>query len=243
MAARPFFQPGPVRDQVYANVRDHPKGRALRDWFEELWRRYAPVCGDNPDHFLSDARDHFHARAWEMYLACALMDHGCVLERPPPEGPDHLVRFGKQRLWIEDTITELGTGPAAVEELQFDGEMHVVERDPRMLRYSSAIRAKWNQWLEFQCRGIVEANEPYLVAVNGGLLSWADVDHGVPDMVRTVLGLGEAQYIWNRDPSVPNEVHYPRRPEVRKESGSPVRMEFFATPTCNAISGLFFSAR
>src|SRR5690242_5810593 len=83
----PFFSSG-AAGELYTAHLEHGTKTGVRQRIEELWARYSPYCPDT--HFLSDARVHFVQRTWEMYLACALMDAGFGLERPPPKGPDIL---------------------------------------------------------------------------------------------------------------------------------------------------------
>jgi hypothetical protein len=243
MTSRSFFRPGTVRDSIYSAIRDHPRGAELKVQIESMWRRYEAVNGDDSEHFLTDARGNFHARAWEMYLGCTLMDRGFVLTRPPRSGPDILVQWGSKRLWVEATTTESGTGPDAVPELPNDGDMHLIEHDPRMLRYSAAIRAKQEQWRDFVRRGLVAPDDPYVIAVNGSRLSTAGFDSGpIPDIVRTVFGLGEPQYPWLPDAQTFGPPRFPRRGVLSKRSGASVPIEFFASRGYECISGVFFSA-
>lgn len=243
MPQRSFFRPGPTRDPVYSAIRDHPRGTELKALIEVMWRRYEPVNADDPGHFLADARERFRARPWEMCLACTLMDRGFVLKRPPRSGPDILVELGSKRLWVEATTTESGAGPDAVPELPNDGEMHLIEHDPRMLRYSAAILAKQEQWRDFVRRGLVAPDDPYVIAVNGSRLSTAGFDSGpIPDMVRTVLGLGEPQYPWLAEAQTFGPPQFPRRSFLSKKSGASVPIEFFASREYESISGVFFSA-
>jgi hypothetical protein len=52
-----FFQPGEARDPAYSATRDLARGEDLRARVEAMWQRYEPICGDDPGHFLNDARE------------------------------------------------------------------------------------------------------------------------------------------------------------------------------------------
>src|SRR5882672_5656145 len=67
MPIRFLFQPGTVPDANYMMVRDRPLFAYNKDLIERMWQEFAPLCPDR--HFLEDAKTHFHARTWEMYLA------------------------------------------------------------------------------------------------------------------------------------------------------------------------------
>jgi hypothetical protein len=76
----PFFSSGPAAALYTAHL-EHGTKTGVRQRIEDLWARYYPYCPD--PHFLSDAREHFVQRTWEMYLACALLDAGFGLEKSP----------------------------------------------------------------------------------------------------------------------------------------------------------------
>ncbi len=118
--APPFFSTGPA-GALYAAHLEHGTKTGVRERIEELWARYRPYCPDA--HFLSDARKHFVQRTWEMYLACALMDVGFELSRPPPKGPDILTTLDGSRLWIEAVAPTAGDGPDAVPGREKRGRM------------------------------------------------------------------------------------------------------------------------
>ena len=69
----PLFTPGEAADPSYCNLRraESKYARAGKDFAQRLWRIYHPYADS---HFLTEIRRDFHARFWEMYLTCALME-------------------------------------------------------------------------------------------------------------------------------------------------------------------------
>src|SRR4051812_43437742 len=79
-----FFTDDVALDPIYVSHRDHDSKAKVRARIERMWAKYGPYCPDT--HYLTDARAHFVARTWEMYLACAMLDAGLKLARPPAKG-------------------------------------------------------------------------------------------------------------------------------------------------------------
>jgi hypothetical protein len=67
----PLFSPGEA-EAPYRNLRDMvtPEARAGKEFAERLWTQYHPYADA---HFLTEIRRDFHARFWEMYLTCTLL--------------------------------------------------------------------------------------------------------------------------------------------------------------------------
>lgn len=237
---RPFFGAGPAGDILYTQIRDSPFEAEIRARIESMWREYAPVCGDDPGHFLNDARQHFFARVWEMSVASWLTRLGCALPRPPSGAPDHLVAH-PLRVWIEDTIATPGTGADAARDFPPDGLPFTVDHDARLLRYCAAIRAKWDQLRKFRSRGIVGENDAFLIAVNGSPLPVADMDYEIPDIVRALFGLDDPVFVLKIGAKKAPRIHHAPRSNLQKRSGAQVAITFFASPAFAAISGVMFS--
>lgn len=119
-----------------------------------MWRRYEPYCPDA--HFLSDARSHFVARTWEMYIACTLLDAGFKLDRPPETGPDIATWVDGRRLWIEAVAPASGAGADAVPGRDGRGSKqgnvwlgHMPSEDSLILRCASVLVTKRTKLAEY----------------------------------------------------------------------------------------------
>jgi hypothetical protein len=102
----PLFSPGEAEDP-YCNLRDMvtPIARAGKEFAEQLWMQYYPYADAN---FLTEIRQDFHARFWEMYLTCTLLQqshqYGYSISCPKGKkagGPDILVERDGLRIGIE----------------------------------------------------------------------------------------------------------------------------------------------
>lgn len=219
------------------------------DALEELWRTFAPFCGDLPKAFLSDARKNLWPRAWEMRLACTLLAAGAELRRPPSDAPDLCVIVDGSPVWIEASAVDHGTGPDAVPRLEC-GQMGTIDRDRMLLRYTSALRKKTEQRDEFIRRGVMASRDRFVVAINAGGIQFAGLSRPIPDIVRAVYPLADAHWtlrytvVGDRmvEANGDLETTYPHRPFIPRvgaqAAGIPVP---FYEKECAGISAVLFS--
>ncbi len=152
-----------------------------------------------PDpHFLSDAREHFVQRTWEMYLACALLDAGFALERPPPKGPDILTTVDGTKLWIEAVAPTAGEGPDAVPAPEKRGRMvgrvwsgSPLSDESLILRCASALTYKLAKWQEYVSEGTVAPTDRLAIAVGLGDIDEVFLsDTGIPMILKALFPIG-----------------------------------------------------
>jgi hypothetical protein len=241
-----FFTPGPA-SEIYMFNRDSPNREDVREYCEALWRRYEPLNGD--PHFLSDARNNFHSRTWEMILTCALLDRGYPLVRPPSDGPDICIapRAGSPTVWIEAVIVELGSGGdhagrVTTERVGDHGALFNVQPEKTILRYTSALATKTRQLDEFRRRKVVAPDDIYVVAINGALLDDYTSADTVPEVMRSVYPLGDAyfQYSIGQEPPRVEYGHY-FRDHVGKVSGTQIPTDSFLSGRSAGVSALLYS--
>ena len=254
-----FFGEGPA-GEAYAFNRDSKNREDVRELCESLWAQFRPYCAD-PGHFLTDAREHFHARAWEMILACGLLSRGFQLERPPAEGPDVKLIDGpvaaRWPIWVEATIATLGrkghADYAGRIEHPFTPERAskrersaryawlTLKPDKTTLRMTAAVAAKRDQHNEFMKRGIVKPDEVYVVAINGAELDDYSSRDDDPTILKAVYPIGEAYVAFS--PGRPDSErfghHY--RDSVTKAGGTEIPTTTFIDGTAAGVSALLYS--
>jgi hypothetical protein len=245
MSPDEFWLPGPA-SRAYEHNRDAASRRHVHDLAEALWRRFAPLCGDA--HFRSDAKQHLHARLWEMYLACLLMDEGFTLHRPPAEGPDILVIDDVGPIWIEATVAEPGSGADRTERIiqqRFGSGGGLFRPDDAgmIVRYIHALQQKADQHGRFVGRGAISASDRYVVAINAGQIDDADLEDELPNIVRSVYPIGEHYIAIPLGGSGPRAAGFHQRPLVQAARGRTVPTDTFVEHWFAQISGLMFSAR
>jgi hypothetical protein len=241
-----FFLTGDA-EPAYRNVRDSEYLVSEREAVQQLWERFQPLLGDDPSHFLRDARVNFAQRLWEMRLACLLVDNNVSLERPPADGPDIKVADVGSPIWIEATVPRRGDGADAVDEPPIRQPYHP-DRKRMALRYVSSVEAKAKQRERFLGRDVIAASDPFVVALNTTLVPDSDIEpHGMPDVVRALLGLDRVEYRFAFDPNrgvhgAPR-MHYPNLDAVTKASGKEVPLGAFRTDQIASVSAVMFTAR
>lgn len=238
-----FFSPGQA-GKDYSFNRDDDTRADVRQYCEELWRRYQDLNGDR--HFLSDARWNFHARTWEMVLACTLLDYGFRLERPPCDGPDiKLVEDGGEVVWVEAVTIGLGSGAdhAGRIETYRKGNTALVKLQPEktVLRYTSALASKNAQLQSFRERGIVDHNDRYVVAINGARLHDYTANDADPTILKAVYPIGDAFVRFTPYSDEDPEVGYHYRDHVEKAKGTKISTTGFTGDTLNGVSAILYS--
>jgi hypothetical protein len=178
--ADPLFSPGEATDVAYINLRAGTCV-AARDFADHLWTKYRKFADP---HFLTEIRHNFHARLWEMYLTCSLIEsaatRGYGVSCPKP-GPDILLEVEGQRIWVEAIIATAGAAgqPDSVMEPNPDGSGRIPE-EKLVLRYSTAIRDKHLKYQKYLDRGVVKGADAFVIAINGAALpyrwAWAEKD-------------------------------------------------------------------
>lgn len=101
-----FLKPVDRAGQAYRNVywARRAETREIKLFSEKLWERYQEYADR---HFRAEIQHNFHARFWEMYLTCTLLEAGCSVRCKKP-GPDVLIEEGEGRIWLEAVVPSGG---------------------------------------------------------------------------------------------------------------------------------------
>lgn len=208
-----FFSKDNVPDPFYACIRDDPSRKDDRNFVEELWQEYAPYA--EPE-FLEDAKRDFHAKTWEMYLACVFLKNGFQLQKKTKkEGPDICLLVQQKPIWIEAIAPGSGTGADAVPGYEY-GVVFETPKDKVLLRFTSAIEEKRKKYQNYLKDKIINKSDPYIIAVNGGRIPHAIV-------VDIISGL------------------FSYRDTIKKSNGALVSTNIFEDETYNGISAVLYS--
>jgi type I restriction enzyme S subunit len=208
-------------DKCYLLIRDHPDCRKQRQFLVDLWQKYEPLADS---HFRSQLACDFHARFWEMYLACALLEQGLTLARKNRSGgPDICIESSDGRIWIEATAPGPGTGPDALHELEIPAgglkkAFGIPDREI-ILRYRSAIQDKHKQYLKYRELGLVSDTEPFVVGVYGGRVPLSAVEPDLPLIVKALFALGDWTVTTDLASGEMVSKGYAYRPQIMKKKG------------------------
>jgi len=231
--------------------------RAVKDFLEELWKKYSPYAVEKS--FRGDLKAQPHARIWEMYLANALIDCGFDLARKQEKGPD--IQLKNPTIWIEAVASTDGSKSndkgtqslSAIPEILLPESMCGGPPEIEIiLRYTGSIKDKLTKLLKYLEKGPVDQNEPYIVALNSHKVSHAQYDHQhtpnkIPTIVKAVFGYGDSV---RRSPYPKNgfsppidskSTEYKYRPYITNHSGVEISTGMFFSEDYSSISALIFS--
>jgi hypothetical protein len=235
--AQSFFLPGEARDPAYQNVRDLEHNGELRAFVEDLWIRFQPPHDGR--HFRSDAKANFQQRFWEMYLFAALQDMGLDPQKGKAAGPDFHVVIAGRRYWIEAVAPRKGDGPDQVPEIVY-GECRRSPLAEIQLRYAGVIREKASRWASWVTKGLVAAEDGFVVAVNGRGCN--DFHDGYPPLfVRACLPIGFPVMSIDRETGKVVDSYYAYADSVPKKNGEFVSTAAFLEDGFRHISGVLHS--
>jgi hypothetical protein len=229
-----FFQPGPASDRAYVDVRDkeHPWAEEAREFCEKLWVEFKP-CADR--HFRSDAMNNFHQRFWEMYLGVTLLRKGFKLVKVSDEGPEFYFMSGDKKVWVEAIAPNPGDGPDAV-PAQPKG-VSIPPNDKVILRYTSALSDKLRKYNLDVKKGIVDANDSYVLAVNCYNIPYTYRRDPEP-LMRACLGVGHQAIVIDSHSGKTVGQYREFQDTVTKNSGEPISTVPFLRPEYMGISGI-----
>jgi hypothetical protein len=236
-----FFQNGEAKDKAYTNVRDLdvPQCQNARDFIFELWKIYEPFADK---HFLSDAKNHFLQRFWEMYLTVTLIHHGYDIKRVSDEGPEFYISLKNKRIWVEAVAPGPGEGKDHVPEFEPGGEARSVPTEKILLRFTHALAEKRLKLIEAIEKGIITSGDSYLLAINCRGIPHAAYGNTMPYYIQALLPFGPLAVTF--DTTTGNIVNsfYQYREVVSKLNGKDIPTTAFLDSKFIGISAVLNSA-
>ena len=230
-------------DPMYSKIREssNPYTLKARLLFEQIQESCGQFLGSDPQHRAT--RD-FYPTWWELYLAYALHNAGIQLvtradRTHPEEGPDLLAE--NPSVWIEAVMPESGDGADALSE-PLPGEVFTVPIDAFVLRLRTAIGAKILKLRQYIESGTISFRDAAIIAVSGGRLPFRFNEGPVPNIVRSVLGVGSPIVEINRVTTkiVGHSIEY--RDHVMKKSEHPVDTDVFFRDESAHVSAVLYSS-
>lgn len=240
--AEGFFQSGTATDPAYVNVRDknHLRVEDARKFCEELWVKHGPYADRT---FLSDAKNHFQQRFWEMYLGVTLTKKGFKLTNQGDTGPEFYFMVGEKKVWVEAVAPGPGDGQDAVREPEGkDGDLTEEMRKRIILRYTHALRDKLNKYNEAVKKGIIGVNDCYVIAVNCRAIPGASLGFTLPYYLNAYIGAGDLVVEIDRQTGKIVDRYHEFKGEVTKKKRAPVSTAPLLTDEYAGISGVLHSA-
>jgi len=156
------------------------------------------------------------------------------------EGPDiHLEREGN-RIWIEAVAVTRGD-PSKADSLVEPNPTEIPE-EKIVLRYTSAIRQKYQQYFHYLRNRIIRKSDAYVVALNGSALGyWRSPAWDVPRFLKALYPIGKPQLLLDKKSREVVDTGNQPRFTIVKAQGSPVPVQAFIDRRWRGISAVIHS--
>jgi hypothetical protein len=210
-----------------------------------LWQKYQSLGLPN-QHFVSELtsgkKTAVFQRAWEMMLAHHLDAQGHHLTTAD-EGPDFRFEHDGLIVWVEAVSPEpQGVPDHWLEKLE-PNEFKVgdVPHTEVLLRWTAALKAKWDKLNVDVAKNIVRASDAYVIAINGCQLGAFALQHGVsrfPYAVEAVYALGPLAVPIDKTTGKIGKPFVSIRPAIQTAKGAPVPTSLFIDPQYAGVSAI-----
>jgi hypothetical protein len=241
-----FFQSTDASEGLYSKIADAPNRylRKARRLTERMWA----TCGQYVDADAPDrARtDDFCPVWWELYIAYALSRAGILFvprkDRPSRRGfgcPDLLSEH--PRIWIEAVMPRAGTGADALSEPPAEGAFDI-PLDNFILRLATVIEDKAATLERYIKEGTISGTDATVIAVSGGRLPFHFQEYAIPNIVRTVFGVGFLALELDIEKGKSVGTHVEFRDHIKKKSTAAVSTTFFLKEESAHVSAVLYSS-
>jgi hypothetical protein len=213
-----------------------------REKFNKLWSVYEPY---SDRHFLNQfkLKPNFHARTWEMYLGNVFLKNGLQIAPNENHCPDIKIISYNVPVWVEAVVCKKGDKPEnAVPEIEYGGSKAKKRpEDQMLLRLTNSLCEKFSKYKGYLSKSVINKNEPFIIAVNSGLLGRPD---SVPPLIcKCLFSLGDLKVPFSigESASEPDSSYISTREYLYKKTGSPVSLSFFENEAHSGISAVIYS--
>jgi hypothetical protein len=208
----------------------------------ELWPTFRDLGLPNDDfiaEFTNGKPASLAQRTWEMLLARHLHLEGHTLSCPNG-GPDFRFDLDGRTVWVEAVAPEPKGLPPDWLNPSFT-EAQTFPHQQILLRWTTALDAKWKKLLEYRAKGIVAAADAYVIAINGCQLGRFPETRGISQMpfgVEAVFPVGPLAYRIDRDTAKIRDGFISERHHIVNANKAQVPTTPFLDPKYSGVSAL-----
>lgn len=226
------------------DLRYHDQSYLAR--IEFLCKRFQPFAPKSFWKSFDPGTNKFEGLLWEMILSLKLIGHGFELipdSSKDGDRPDICIDICGRRVWIECYVPTLGNPNSKNYPISPKGNYGVrgVNINGLLLRLAGGLNEKKKQlsaWLE---KGIVKENEPYIIAINGHILQFLDIDEkSLPRIMGVLYEVGPLCLEFDRS-SEETRAFFLNQAMLKKYNNAEVNAGFFLDEQNCKASGMIYS--
>ena len=208
---------------------------------ESFWSDYKSYADKT---FVKEFAIQTHERWFEMYLTVALLRAGHKIDcrNQHNTGPDVLLNFKGQRIWIEATCASPGEEgrPDSIPKRQ-PSRIRREPTDEYVLRIRNALEEKQKIFISYMESGVISSDEPCIVAINVNKVDGIS-PHTGDHVKRALYGIGDPEIkIDGRTRRVTSFDHIYIKSIRKKSSGAEVNVNPFTDGSLMHISAVLIS--
>lgn len=243
MVSRLFLDNIEPIDDFYRMVRDENRQKIFngRNYMEELWAQYYKYADKD---FPKKLSEDFHARFWEMYLTCTLLEraYGVLPKSTRAKGPDICIQDAKQRIYLEAVTPDEGQedNRDRVPEMQMMKATRVPD-EQITLRYCGAIADKHEKYKKYLSEDIITPSDSYIIAINSCKINQAIMEIEPPRILKAVLPVGYEQVTISKTTGSIVSWNYQYRNNITRSNRSLVNTDIFLNRDYEGLSGILYS--
>jgi hypothetical protein len=208
----------------------------------ELWATFRDLGLPNDDfiaEFTNGKPASLAQRTWEMLLARHLHLQGHQLTCPNG-GPDFRFNLDGKTVWVEAVAPEPKGLPPDLLDPSFRG-VQTFPHTQILLRWTTALDAKWKKLLDYRAKGVVAAADAYVIAINGCQLGAFPEPRGISRMpfgVEAVFPVGPLAYRIDRETAKIRDGFISERYHIINANQAQVATTPFLDPKYSGVSAL-----
>lgn len=225
--------------------RQFPNAPGYKASLLSLWQTYLALGLPNAHfikEFTSGKRECVFQRAWEMMLARHLDAQGHRLTSLD-HGPDFRFDYRGLTVWVEAVSPEPKGVPGDWMEGPKPNEFKVgtFPHNEILLRWTAALKAKWEKLSKYRKDGIVRDTDAYVIAINGCQLGALPLNHGIsrfPFAVEAVYCVGPIAVPIDTETGRIGKSFVTEQTSILNANAAPVPTSLFVDPAYAGVSAI-----
>ncbi|MBK9498585.1 MAG: hypothetical protein IPO06_04225 [Leptospiraceae bacterium] len=217
----------------------------IKAFIENLWLEFEPYADRK---FKTQMKKNFHSCYFEMYLANCLIKLGHYKLSSKDSGPDFFIN--ELDAWVECIATNNGDSKNLDKvkdynylnpNVQSTYKDAMIPTEKIILRFTNAFDNKEKKFKEYIKEGIVNNNQPCIIAINAAKVNYSRINPGYPRILSALFPIGYQYVTLNKESLDVMEKGIKYSSEIIKSNQIGITKLAFTTKEYSHISGIIFS--